>query len=115
MCDKIFEERSADMSHLRLKDIREDNDKDQREIAKVLNISQQYYSRYELGQVELPIRHYKRLAEYYNVSIDYLAGLIDEPRALYDDEPSESFSRQREIITAYNINPKFRAIVDNLI
>ncbi|MBP3309172.1 MAG: helix-turn-helix transcriptional regulator [Clostridia bacterium] len=102
------------MSHLRLKDIREDSDKDQKEIAEVLNISQQYYSRYELGQVELPIRHYKKLAEYYNVSIDYLAGLIDEPRPLYEGG-TKPHSRKSEIISAYSNNPTFKAIADILI
>ena len=66
----------------RLKDIREDRDLKQEEIAKLLNISQQYYSRYELGKVELPIRHYIKLARFYNVSIDYLVGLIDFPEKL---------------------------------
>lgn len=66
----------------RLKDIREDKDKKQNEIAKYLGISQQYYSRYELDEIDLPIRHYKKLAKLYNVSIDYLCGLTDKPRTL---------------------------------
>lgn len=70
----------------RLKDIREDNDLEQKDVAKLLGISQQYYSRYELEQVELPIRHYKTLARIYNVSIDYLCGLISTPRTL-DGKP----------------------------
>lgn len=67
----------------RLKDLREDKDLKQEEIAKLLNISQQYYSRYELGQVEMPIRHYITIARFYNVSIDYLVGLIDFPEKLH--------------------------------
>ena len=66
----------------RLRDMREDRDLEQKEVAAILHVSQQYYSRYERGEVDLPIRHYITLARYYNVSIDYLAGLIDTPRKL---------------------------------
>ena len=67
----------------RLRDIREDNEKNQTEIAEILKMQQTQYSRYERGERELPIRHYKTLARYYNVSIDFLAGLIDTPRRLH--------------------------------
>ena len=70
------------MNYQRLKDIREDRDLGQKEIAAVLGISKQYYSRYELGQVEMPIRHYKTLARFYNLSIDYLCGLVDYEKKL---------------------------------
>ncbi len=72
----------------RLKDIREDNDKKQSEIAELLKTTRQYYSRYELNEIELPIRHYITLAQYYDVSIDYLCGLIDTPKNL-KGEPCE--------------------------
>lgn len=66
----------------RLKDIREDNDKKQSEIATILQTDQSYYSKYELGKHPLPIEHLRTLCIYYNVSADYLLGLIDEPRPL---------------------------------
>ena len=66
----------------RLKDIREDADKKQEDIASVLNITRQQYQLYESGKRELPMHHFVVLAEYYNVSLDYLAGLIDTPRKL---------------------------------
>ena len=66
----------------RLKDLREDHDLEQKDVAKILGISQQYYSRYERGEVDLPIRHYITLAKYYNVSLDYLTGLISTPEKL---------------------------------
>ena len=65
------------MYYQRIKDLREDNDKSQSEIAKLLGISQQHYSLYEKGERELPMHHFITLAKYYNVSLDYLAGLID--------------------------------------
>lgn len=61
----------------RLKEIREDRDLLQKDVAKILNIPQQNYSRYELGIVKMPIDKYVILSKYYNVSIDYLVGLTD--------------------------------------
>ena len=67
----------------RLRDIREDNDKNQEAIALVLNISRQQYQLYESGKRELPMHHFITLARYYNVSLDYLVGLIDAPKKLH--------------------------------
>lgn len=61
----------------RLKEIRKDNDYNQIEIAKYLDITQVQYSRYETGERLIPITHLIRLAEFYKVSIDYLVGLTD--------------------------------------
>lgn len=64
----------------RLRDLREDNDKKQSEIASLLNTTIQQYSRYERGERELPMHHFITLAKFYNVSIDYLAGVTDNPK-----------------------------------
>ncbi|MBQ8907465.1 MAG: helix-turn-helix transcriptional regulator [Clostridia bacterium] len=66
----------------RLKDVREDADKKQEDIASVLQITRQQYQLYESGKREMPMHHFASLAKYYNVSLDYLAGLIDTPRKL---------------------------------
>ena len=66
----------------RLKDIREDSDKKQEDIAEVLNITRQQYQLYESGKREMPMHHFVTLAKFYNVSLDYLAGLIDKPKRL---------------------------------
>ena len=58
----------------RIRDLREDHDKTQTEIAEVLGTSQTMYARYERGASELPIRHLIRLADYYGVTTDYLLG-----------------------------------------
>lgn len=62
----------------RLKDLREDKDLYQKDIAKILGTTQQYYSDYEKGKRDIPIRIYITLAKFYNVSIDYLAGLTND-------------------------------------
>ena len=66
------------MKFKRIKDLREDNDKFQKDIAQLLGISQQYYSEYEKGNRTIPINHLITLAKYYNTSIDYIVGLSDE-------------------------------------
>ena len=64
----------------RIKDLREDNDKLQKDIASLLGISQQYYSEYENGKRTIPIQHLITLANYYNTSIDYIVGLSDSKK-----------------------------------
>ena len=66
----------------RLKDLREDADKSQREIAEIIGTSQSYYAQYENGKRSIPFERMVILARYYNVSLDYLAGLTDTPRKL---------------------------------
>lgn len=62
----------------RMRDLREDNDKTQTQLATVLGTSQTMYARYERGANELPIRHLITLCRYYGVSADYLLGLSDK-------------------------------------
>ena len=62
----------------RMRDLREDHDKTQQEIADVLGTSQTMYARYERGANELPIHHLVTLCKFYNVSADYILGLSDK-------------------------------------
>ena len=66
----------------RLKDLREDAELNQSEMAKILGTSQQQLSRWEIGEQEPKISWYIKYAKYFNVSIDYLAGVIDTPEQL---------------------------------
>ena len=61
----------------RIRDLREDHDKTQQEIADILGTSQTMYARYERGANELPLHHLITLCKYYNVSADYILGLKD--------------------------------------
>ena len=63
---------------MRLKEIREDKDLSQNEVAKILNTSQVQYSRYETGIRLIPIDKLNILAEFYNTSVDYLICRTDE-------------------------------------
>ena len=62
---------------MRIKDLREDNDLTQRELAEYLHIKQNTYSQYENGQRQLPIPTLIALAKFYNTSCDYILGLTD--------------------------------------
>ena len=62
----------------RIRDLREDHDKTQWDIANVLGTSQTMYARYERGANEMPIRHLLVLCRYYQVSADYILGLSDK-------------------------------------
>jgi len=64
-------------TYRRLRDLREDADKTQTDIANVLGIKQQQYARYESGINEIPLHYFIILARYYGVSLDYLAGESD--------------------------------------
>jgi len=62
----------------RIRDLREDHDKTQQEIAEVLGTSQTMYARYERGANELPIHHLLKLCDYYHVSADYILGRVEK-------------------------------------
>ena len=61
-----------------IRDLREDSDMTQQDIANVLGTSQTMYARYERGANELPLRHLVSLCKYYGVSADYILGLNDK-------------------------------------
>ena len=57
-----------------IRNLREDNDKKQQELADYLNIKQTTYSKYELGKINIPIEVFIKLADYYGVTIDFIVG-----------------------------------------
>ena len=63
----------------RLKDLREDHDLKQSDVAEFLGIQQTVYSRYENGLNEIPMHHLATLSKFYKVSTDYILGLTDDP------------------------------------
>ena len=62
----------------RIRDLREDADLTQSQIAEYLGTSQTMYARYERGANEIPVRHIIKLCKFYNVSADYILGITDE-------------------------------------
>lgn len=59
----------------KIRELREDKDLTQKQIAMILHTSQRVYSRYETGSAKMPIHHLKTLCEFYQVSADYILGL----------------------------------------
>lgn len=66
----------------RLRDLREDKDLSQTELVKILGMHKTTYTNYEQGKREIPFELVIKLAKFYNVSIDYIAELVDSPSGL---------------------------------
>ena len=64
----------------RIRDLREDKDLNQKDIANLLHIHQTTYSDYELGNLNVPVSVLVQLADFYNTSVDYLIGRTDETK-----------------------------------
>ena len=68
------------MMYRRIRDLREDHDLTQKEVSSILSCSQQVYSNYELGQRDIPTDILIKLSAIYNVSVDYILGVTDNPQ-----------------------------------
>lgn len=67
-----------DIMYRKIRDLREDKDMTQKQIAEIINISQSNLSKYERGELDIPSDVLIRLADFHNVSVDYLLGRVDE-------------------------------------
>ncbi|HCD91009.1 MAG TPA: XRE family transcriptional regulator [Ruminococcaceae bacterium] len=72
------------MVYSRIRDLREDRDLKQQDLADYLNCSQVCYSRYENGQRDIPLETISKIADFYNVSVDYLLNRTDCPDMISD-------------------------------
>ena len=70
----------------RIKDLREDQDLTQQDVANILNTSQSYYAQYENNKRQMPFDRAIELAKFYNVSLDYIAGLTNTKRTLTNNK-----------------------------
>lgn len=84
----------------RIRDLREDSDKTQREVAEYLGTPYQYYAVYEKGTSEIPFERAILLAKYYNVSLDYIAGLTNSKRGLSKGDLTPEQQELIEFITS---------------
>ena len=102
----------------RLRDLREDKDLTQNEIANIFKLHLTQYRRYEIGEVDLPTEWAKKFAKYYDVSIDYIANLIATPRPLFEDQTITRewlTEKEKKLLTAYKGNPQLQAAIDKLL
>ena len=75
------------MVYRRIRDLREDRDLTQKQVATMLNCSQQVYSNYELGQRDIPTDILIKLSTLYSVSVDYILGISDNPQIQGSNNP----------------------------
>lgn len=94
----------------RIRDLREDSDKTQQELADYLGTSTQHYGKYELGYAEIPFERAIMLAKYYNVSLDYLAGLTNVKRPLPRENISEEEWKLIETVRSLNESEKSKLL-----
>ena len=88
----------------RLRDMREDADLTQAQVAEILGTVREQYRKYESGIQELPMHHFLTLARYYNVSLDYLSGLTNTYRTLDGSAP---FGKKYNLSQKGNITNNF--------
>lgn len=78
----------------RLKDLKEDADLTQKQVAELIGVSMNHYGKYERGETDIPLEKAILLAKYYDVSLDYLAGLSNQKKAM-------SIKEQVALVTMY--------------
>ena len=98
----------------RIKDLREDNNKTQAEISQYLGIDIKTYCRYEKGHHEIRVNVLVKLAHYYNVSLDYLAGIRDVAEPI-KPETKKLSQKETAILKAYKKNKNVQEAVDILL
>ncbi len=81
----------------RLKDLREDQDKTQKEIAEIINTSANYYGDYEKGRRDIPTERMVMLADYYKVSMDYITGRTNDKGGIHSIDETE-----QELLNLYS-------------
>ncbi len=103
----------------RLKDLREDKDLTQADIAKILKTSQAYYGQYENGKRELPFFRAIELAKFYNVSLDYIAGITNELKVFSQSETKNYLknlaTKDIALIEKYHQNKELQKAIDKLL
>lgn len=93
----------------RIRDLREDADKTQTEIADILGTTPQYYGKYEKGEREIPLMRAIELADYYDVSLDYLAGRTNTKRFVPDTSLAPDETKMIEMYRSLSERNKGKA------
>ena len=95
----------------KLLDLREERELTQQQLADKLQIDIKTYNRYEKGLHEIKLSILIKLAEFYNISIDYLVGLIEEPKPI--STKNEIIKpKEKKLLKAYSDNPKLQKAID---
>lgn len=81
------------MFYQRLRDLREDKEINQKQVSEILNLAEKTYQRYERGENDIPLEKALILAEFYGVSLDYIAGRTNDKKGLTKDRIPEDEAR----------------------
>ena len=97
----------------RMRELREDNNLKQSNVAEYLGTTQQYYSNYETGKYELPSRYIKKLADLYGVSADYLLGRTNCPDGVnrFDMKITDEYTADKLLAELASLSPRARESV----
>lgn len=107
ICYILLEEERYIMAYYpRIRDLREDSDKTQKEVAEYLGTPYQYYAVYEKGTSEISFERAILLAKYYNVSLDYIAGLTNSKKGLSKGDISPEIQELVELISSLEDSEK---------
>lgn len=100
----------------RIRNIREEKEISQQTIANHLGIDIKTYNRYENGLHEIKTSTLIKLATYYNLSLDYITGLIDIPKKLKENTKDfELTENEKKLLKAYKDNPQLKVAIDKLL
>ena len=99
----------------RLKDLREDKDLTQAEVAKIFYLQTTQYRRYENGETDLPTEWAKKFAKFYDVSIDYIANLVDTPHPIKSKIKRDLTEKQLNLLEKYEKNKDLQKAIDKLL
>lgn len=94
----------------RIRELREDNDKTQREVAEYLGTPYQYYAVYEKGTSEISFERAILLAKYYNVSLDYIAGLTNNKRGISSSDLTDEQQALLDLVKSLSDNEKTKTV-----
>lgn len=94
----------------RIRELREDNDKTQREVAEYLGTPYQYYAVYEKGTSEISFERAIALAKYYNVSLDYIAGLTNNKKGIASSDLTDEQQALLNFADSLTDNEKGKAV-----
>lgn len=94
----------------RIRDLREDSDQTQSVLANYLGTTAQHYGKYENGNAEIPFERAIALAKYYNVSLDYIAGLTNNKRGLASSDLTDEQQELLDLAKSLSDSEKMKAV-----
>lgn len=103
--------------HKRIRSLREDNNLSQQQLADYVEIDRVTYNRLENEKYYIKFDYAIRIAKFFNISLDYIAGLIDEPKPINDNvqiKIHKLSTKEKALIKAYKSHPELQYVIDKI-